>query len=89
MVQINQGIAEFSFYCPTAGRVSLVGDFNSWLPDELTMRRDADGYWRARLMLRPGVYTFRYCADGRWYTDYAAFGAEPGPYGHNSVLRVA
>ena len=89
MVQISRRIAEFSFYCPTACRVCLVGDFNSWLPEELAMRRDADGYWRARLVLRPGVYASRYYADGRWYTDYAAFGSEPGPHGHNSVLRVA
>jgi len=28
------------------------------------------------------------CIRDRWYTDYAAFGVEPGRFGMDSVLRV-
>ena len=31
---------------------------------------------------------FRYLGDGQWYTDYAAFGLEYGPFGMNSVVKV-
>ena len=63
MVQINEGIAEFSFFRPGARRVCLVGDFNDWRPEQLVMTADADGYWQACLMLSPGIYAFRYFAD--------------------------
>jgi len=88
MVQINEGIAGFSFFRAGARRVCLVGDFNDWRPDQLVMTADADGYWRACLMLSPGIHAFRYFADGQWCTDHGAFGIRPGPHGHNSVLRV-
>ena len=88
MVRIIEGIAEFSFFLPRARRVCLVGDFNNWQPEELEMTGGLDGYWRACLTLPSGDYAFRYYADGYWYTDYAAFGVEPGPHGSNSVLRV-
>ena len=88
MVQINEGIAEFRFFRPEACCVCLVGDFNDWRPEDMVMTRGADGYWWAHLRIPSGAYAFRYCADGHWYTDYAAFGVEPGPHGHNSVLRI-
>jgi len=35
------------------------------------------------------VYEFRYFADGRWFTDYAAFGLTRNPFREmNSVLRI-
>ena len=41
------------------------------------------------MKLPPGEFRFRYCADGVWYTDYAAFGVEPGQFGMDSVVYVA
>jgi hypothetical protein len=35
-----------------------------------------------------GEFRFRYCADGEWYADYAAFGVEPGRFGMDSIVRV-
>ena len=52
------------------------------------MIRQSDGYWRARLLLPDGEYRFRYRADGEWFTDYGAFGLEPGPTGLDGVVRV-
>jgi len=52
------------------------------------MVRSRDGYWTARMKLPPGEFRFRYCADGEWFADYAAFGVEPGRFGMDSVVRV-
>ena len=47
-----------------------------------------DGYWRVKMRLPAGEFKFRYVADGAWFTDYAAFGLEPGQFGLDSVVRV-
>jgi 1,4-alpha-glucan branching enzyme len=88
MVHGTDGRVEFSFYRPQAQSVYLAGDFNHWRAGELLMSRQEDGYWKAWLELPPGTYKFRYCADGLWYTDFAAFGVEPGKYGFDSVVHV-
>lgn len=88
MVNVENGIVEFKFFRPQAQAVYLAGDFNEWRTDQLLMGRGADGYWSCRMQLPTGVYKFRYCADGVWYTDYAAFGVEPGQFGMDSVLNV-
>ena len=89
MVSVRGNLAEFRFFRPSAKCVQIVGDFNNWRPDQLRMQLCDDGWWQARLMLPPGTYRFRYNADGQWFTDYAAFGIEYGPFGQNSLLRVA
>ena len=88
MVTVNGNTAEFHFFRPQARAVELVGDFTHWRNGGLAMRRTAEGYWRARLMLPPGEFRFRYRADGQWFTDFAAFGVEPGPLGLDSIVRV-
>jgi len=88
MVNVDNGTVEFSFFRPQAQAVYLAGDFNEWRTDQLLMNRNGDGYWSCRMQLPAGVYKFRYCADGVWYTDYAAFGVEPGQFGMDSVLNV-
>ena len=88
MVNVENGTAEFRFFRPDAQNVYLAGDFNDWRTDQLLMNRDASGHWSCRMQLPAGVYRFRYCADGVWYTDYAAFGVEPGQFGMDSVLNV-
>lgn len=88
MVTTNGNRVEFSFYRPQAQQVHLCGDFNDWRDAELPMMRTAEGYWSAELRLPAGEFKFRYCADGEWFTDYAAFGVEPGRFGLDSVVRV-
>ncbi len=89
MVTVDGSFAEFSFFRPEANAVYVVGDFNDWRTDQSRMTRVEGGYWRAKIKLQPGQFKFRYCADGVWYTDYAAFGVEPGPFGMDSVLSVS
>ncbi|MHC4982893.1 MAG: glycogen-binding domain-containing protein [Planctomycetota bacterium] len=89
MVEITGQWVEFRFYRPEAKQVHVTGDFNDWRDGELPMLRTADGYWVARVRLPAGEFRFRYCADGQWYTDFAAFGVTPGRFGLDSVVRVA
>lgn len=89
MVTVNGSNVEFRFYRPQASQVWLVGDFSDWRDGVIPMRRLPDGYWQASLLLEPGLFRFRYQADGQWFTDYAAFGIEQGRYGPDSVIRVA
>lgn len=89
MVRVKGERVEFRFFRPHARSVCLAGDFNGWRWNEMWMSHQPDGYWAIGLTLRPGVYKFRYCADGECFTDYAAFGIEMGPFGWDSVVRVA
>jgi len=89
MVTVQDNWVEFSFYRPHASSVSLAGEFNDWRTGELPMVPSGGGYWTARVRLPAGEFRFRYCADGNWFTDYAAFGVEPGQFGLDSVVRVA
>jgi len=88
MVTLKDDLVEFRFFRPQATRVHLAGDFNEWRESELPMQPAGEGYWIARMKLPAGEFKFRYCADGEWFTDYAAFGVEPGRFGLDSVVRV-
>ena len=88
MVRVTDDWVEFTFYRPGARQVHLAGEFNNWRGGELAMVRTEDGYWRARMKLPTGEFRFRYCADGEWFADYAAFGVEPGRFGMDSILRI-
>ncbi len=89
VLQCDDGALEFRFYRPGARFVSLAGDFNAWQKTCFPMKPEGDGWWHYRLRLAPGVYQFKYYADGEWFLDYAAFGLERGPFGWNSVVHVA
>jgi len=88
MVTLKDDIVEFRFFRPHARQVHLAGDFNDWRERELPLQPAGDGYWVVQMRLPAGEFKFRYCADGEWFTDYAAFGLEPGPFGLDSIVRV-
>ena len=88
MVIVRGNTAEFTFFRPQATKVQLAGDFNGWMGQGYPMERTPEGYWKVRLELPSGDFRFRYCADGEWFADYAAFGLELGPFGLDSVVRV-
>jgi 1,4-alpha-glucan branching enzyme len=88
MVNVNGEWAEFRFYRPDAASVFLVGDFNDWQDSQLAMTKRSDGDWVAKVRLPAGEFKFRYCADGQWFTDYAAFGVQPGRFGMDSIVKV-
>ena len=88
MVEVNGDWAEFAFFRPNAQSVHVAGDFNDWRPGGCPMQRTSEGYWVAKVRLPSGDFRFRYYADGEWFTDFAAFGVEPGQFGLDSVVRV-
>lgn len=89
MVEVDDHWAKFRFLRPAATEVHLAGEFNDWRAGELPMQRDEQGCWTATLYLPMGDYRFRYCADGEWFCDFAAFGVTYGPFGPDSVVHVA
>ncbi len=82
------GVVKFRFYRPDVEQVLLLGTFNGWTGDSLQMSDMGDGWWSLEIELPEGEYRFRYLADGKWFTDYAANGIENGKHGWNSVLIV-
>ncbi len=88
MVEVKGDLATFRFFRPGVRNVHLVGDFTNWQVTELKLASSGDGWWHAGLRLPPGTHRFRYLADGQWFTDFAAFGIEYGPFGPNSILHI-
>jgi hypothetical protein len=90
MVHVDEtGKTTFTFRHTVRGPVYLVGDFCQWQIDHLPMRRVNGHEWMLMLRLPPGVYEFRYLAEGKWFTDFAAFGLNRNHLrDFNSVLRV-
>ena len=56
----------FAFSDPTAASVQLVGDFTQWKERPISMRRDRDGIWRAKVELDRGTHHYRFLVDGEW-----------------------
>jgi 1,4-alpha-glucan branching enzyme len=84
----SNGEVEFRFYRAGARAVALAGDFTAWEDQAVTMRHEGNGWWSARVSLKPGEYRFRYVADGQWVTDFASHGVELKKQTWNSVLLV-
>ena len=68
-----------------AGRVSVVGTFNDWMPGLHELKTRRDGTRTISVQLDPGHYSFRYLAtDGVWLDDDHADAVGP----HGSELRL-
>lgn len=83
-----------TFELPANGatRVSVVGDFNSWVKDATPLKkRRIDGVFAGTINLPVGQkYQFRYWIDGaRWENDGAADEYVPNGFGEdNSVVNT-
>ncbi len=80
----------FRMPCVEARQLYLVGEFNQWCTTATPMRQVQPRVWQVDICLPPGRYRFRYVTDdGRWYTDFAAFGVERNAYDQwDSVVCV-
>ncbi|MFN8194466.1 MAG: isoamylase early set domain-containing protein [Nocardioidaceae bacterium] len=72
--QLKGDEAHLTFVLPhdeAAGKVSVVGDFNSWTPGVHTLVRRANGTRSIKVTVPTGgAYRFRYLAeDGGWFDD--------------------
>jgi serine protease AprX len=72
----NSGcVIYFGLWAPHAQRVSLLGSFNRWQPDALTLCQVHNGWWHIALHLPPGVHLYRFWVTdanhphGRWMRD--------------------
>ena len=84
----DNGEVEFEFFRADVSSVLLCGDFTNWQDQPVRMQSIGHGWWKATAKLAGGDYRFRYFADGRWFTDFAAYGVEMTEDGMNSVLMV-
>jgi 1,4-alpha-glucan branching enzyme len=60
---------QFSFAAGPAKIVSLVGEFNNWIPDADPMERDGNGTWIKTKTLPPGNLEYKFWVDGEWMED--------------------
>lgn len=70
----HNGAVRLTFSLPAdepAGAVSVVGDFNDWVPGRHPLVRRSNGRRSAAVLLPPGeTVRFRYLAeDGVWFDD--------------------
>ena len=80
---------EFKFYAPQAKKVSVGGSFNGWNPGKTPLKKDANGNWKASVVLGLGRYEYRYLVDGDWQEDQEAGERVPNAFGSwNCVLQV-
>jgi len=57
---------KFEYYAPSAQKVNIAGEFNNWDPEKDEMQKSADGFFRIKLDLEPGIYEYKYVIDGEW-----------------------
>ena len=81
---------QFVLAAPSAGQVTLVGDFNDWSPTATPLQRSVAGVWVVTMRLEPGQYQYGFLVDGsRWMLDPRAPSAgfdDVGP--PNSLVMV-
>ena len=79
----------FSLEAPEAQSVYVTGCFNDWSLDESYRLKNENGLWMIKLLLKSGVYRYRFIVDGRWQKDPSNPRAEQNPFGDfNSLLEV-
>lgn len=89
--RIEDGKVLFVFQADRARSVSLAGDFNGWVDNQLKLDKDKHGFWRIGLPAPPpGVYRYKFVINGEWWLEDSNNGvtAPDGHGGLNSVLTI-
>lgn len=69
-----------------AKRLIVAGSFNNWNEDEIRLERWGQG-WLKHVYLAEGTHTYRFIADGHWFSDPANTEQYPNEFGEtNSVI---
>lgn len=79
---------KFEFYAPEAKEVSLAGDFNQWNPKANPMKKDKKGIWKTTISLEPGIYEYRFFADGSWENDPSCSSFAANEFGGENCVRI-
>lgn len=89
MVRKGERKVEFELKAPTANKVLLTGDFNSWENQGIPLKKNKNGVWSAELGLKPGKYQYKFIVDGQWRTDPLNRLTIRNPFGsENSIKEV-
>jgi len=85
-----QRAVEFKLSLPGVKSANLAGTFNGWDSSRTPLAKDANGGWKATVLLTPGRYEYRFVIDGaQWYSDPGAQECVPNGFGGtNSVIVV-
>jgi hypothetical protein len=79
----------FVLVADRAKQVSLVGDFNDWVPGATTLRRRPGGVWSVVVPLVPGRYSYAFVLDdGTWLVDPTAPLAAEEDFGHRKSVVI-
>lgn len=62
-------LVDFALNLSEAHTVQLAADFTDWEEYPISMVRFDDGVWHTMVPLPPGIYTYRFLVDGKWYDD--------------------
>jgi len=72
-----------------AGKVEVIGDFNSWGDPVELNDDDEDGVWITIARMDPGTYQYKYIVDGQWQSDPAnPVDVDDTHGGRNSIMVV-
>ena len=87
-VQLPNGDYEVTFIYnnPDAERVCLSSAFNNYSPNATQLTQNADGVWEITIIMKQGVYQYKYVVDGEWTADPDV--EEKIPPMMNSVIRL-
>jgi 1,4-alpha-glucan branching enzyme len=89
-IKHQPGKQRFCCEAPAAASVQLVGDFTHWQENPITLKKGADGIWRADVALEPGTHHYRFLVDDEWRDDPDCPVRAPNVFGsENSVRLVA
>ncbi len=77
----------FFFAAPSAMSVQLAGDFTQWQQQPISMQKGADGIWRAKVQITPGIHHYRFLVDGEWRDDPECAIRVRNPYGTEDAVR--
>jgi hypothetical protein len=56
----------FAYYSKTARKVSLMGDFNDWVPQPMVKEGSS---WKVVVRIPEGTYLYNFLVDGKTVTD--------------------
>ncbi|MCM8819617.1 MAG: helix-turn-helix domain-containing protein [Candidatus Omnitrophica bacterium] len=89
MAKKGEKNVKFQIKAPTATKVAVTGDFNSWDSQGIPLKKDRRGVWSTEISLKPGKYQYKFLVDGQWVTDPENKVTVKNPFGtENSVKEV-
>jgi len=94
MKKKKESIIEFKLFAPYNESASLTGSFSKW--KEIPMKKDANGYFRARVPLKDGIYQYKFRVKsnswffepGQWVTITDPYAVDIDDVTQNGVLRI-